>query len=94
MLNSVHILSYENPCCSTVLKTSQTLLFPPLPQDLKKIKALKDLREGTAKIQTGMYLYVIMLGDPEYIRLIHEDHLVHEGLLVSLGLRGGVAQSS
>lgn len=28
-----------------------------------------------------MYLFVIMLGDPEYIRLIHEDHLVHEGVL-------------
>lgn len=49
-------------------------------EDLKKIKPLKDLREGTAKIQSGTYLYVIMLGDPEYIRLIHEDHLVHEGL--------------
>lgn len=52
-----------------------------ISSDLKKIKALKDLREGTAKLQPGMYLYVIMLGDPEYIRLIHEDHLVHEGVL-------------
>jgi len=47
---------------------------------LKKIKPLKDLREGTAKLQPGMYLYVIMLGDPDFIRLIHEDHLVHEGI--------------
>ena len=52
-----------------------------ISSDLKKIKPLKDLREGTAKLQAGMYLYVIMLGDPEYIRLIHEDHLVHEGVL-------------
>jgi len=52
-----------------------------ISNDLKKIKPLKDLREGTAKLQPGMYLYVIMLGDPDFIRLIHEDHLVHEGVL-------------
>ncbi|CAJ1401660.1 unnamed protein product [Effrenium voratum] len=49
--------------------------------DLKKIKPLKDLREGSAKLQDGTYLYVIMIGDPEYIRLIHEEHLVNAGVL-------------
>jgi len=52
-----------------------------ISSDLKKVRPLKDLREGTATLQSGMYLYVIMLGDPEYIRLIHEDDLVHEGVL-------------
>ncbi|CAJ1355284.1 unnamed protein product [Effrenium voratum] len=49
--------------------------------DLKKIKPLKDLREGSAKLQDGTYLYVIMIGDQEYIRLIHEEHLVNAGVL-------------
>ncbi|CAE7369262.1 Dusp2 [Symbiodinium natans] len=49
--------------------------------EVKKIRPIQDVREGRAGLKNGTYLYVVMLGDQEHIRLIHEDHLVHEGVL-------------
>ena len=92
-------------------------------KEVKKIRPIQDVREGRAGLKNGTYLYVVMLGDQEHIRLtlglskqserfthcasglrtldrysgekysqraglskvlhirIHEDHLVHEGVL-------------
>mmetsp|Transcript_19819 Transcript_19819/g.46283 ORF Transcript_19819/g.46283 Transcript_19819/m.46283 type:complete len:422 (+) Transcript_19819:42-1307(+) len=49
--------------------------------ELKKILPIEEVREGRADLKDGTYLYVIMLGDQDFIRVIHEDYLVHEGVL-------------
>lgn len=49
--------------------------------EAKKIRPIQDMREGRAGLRDGTYLYVVMLGDEDNIRLIHEEHLVHEGVL-------------
>merc|ERR1712224_994389 len=49
--------------------------------DVKRIRPVSEMRESTAGLEDGTFLYVIMVGDPDNIRLIHEEHLVLEGAL-------------
>mmetsp|Transcript_71458 Transcript_71458/g.152716 ORF Transcript_71458/g.152716 Transcript_71458/m.152716 type:complete len:268 (+) Transcript_71458:27-830(+) len=49
--------------------------------DVKQIVSVDALRQGEAALRDGMYLYVIMVGDTEHVRLIHEESLVFEGVL-------------
>lgn len=49
--------------------------------DLKHLCLIAEMNDGTAPLTDGMYLYVVMVGDPDRVRLIHEDSLVAEGVL-------------
>eukprot|EP00930_Biecheleria_cincta_P015424 TRINITY_DN12880_c0_g1_i1.p1 TRINITY_DN12880_c0_g1~~TRINITY_DN12880_c0_g1_i1.p1 ORF type:complete len:242 (+),score=23.14 TRINITY_DN12880_c0_g1_i1:87-812(+) len=77
----------SEPPLSRVISDSEVGYASRLPRqgslapDLKIICALSDLRDGKLDIHDGTYLYVIMVGDAEHIRLLHEDHLVHEGVM-------------
>merc|ERR1719387_341242 len=49
--------------------------------DHKQICDIAEVKDGEAGLQDGTYLFVVMVSDPEHIRLIHEDFLVIEGAL-------------
>jgi len=47
----------------------------------KRICLINAVRAGHAGLRDGTYLFVVMLGSPDHIRLIHEEDLVSEGVL-------------
>jgi drug/metabolite transporter (DMT)-like permease len=65
-------------------------------EDVKHTCTLFAVTTGGADIKDGKYLYVIMVADPDYIRLIHEDDLTMGGVLAghtSLVARGEFMKS-
>eukprot|EP00929_Paragymnodinium_shiwhaense_P122790 TRINITY_DN9588_c0_g1_i1.p1 TRINITY_DN9588_c0_g1~~TRINITY_DN9588_c0_g1_i1.p1 ORF type:complete len:259 (-),score=44.75 TRINITY_DN9588_c0_g1_i1:125-838(-) len=52
-----------------------------LKPDRKLLLPVHEVNEGLAGIADGRYLYVVMVGDSDGIRMVHEDHLVSEGVL-------------
>merc|ERR1711920_506231 len=47
-----------------------------VPHEAKQFRSLLDMRGGTAHLKDGTYLFVVMLGDQEHIRLLHEEELL------------------
>jgi len=48
----------------------------PVPEEAKRNCPIADVRCGRAGLKDGTYLFVVMIGDPDHLRLIHEEELL------------------
>jgi hypothetical protein len=47
-----------------------------VPNEVKKVCSVQEISSDSAGIRNGMYLFVVMVGDPQHMRLIHEHDLM------------------